>query len=140
MEGKKTVFISAYCQNTYQEDRIKNFVGSQSLQIVNPLFNVKKNGKKFSSLDHKIDKISSKEMGLISNADEIWILIGSLDSNLPESKIKMHAIDNYSKNLNKPLKYFYLYQSGRSMGKAKSLDRKEIFNSAFYKYLHEETN
>jgi hypothetical protein len=136
MKSKETIFISAYCQNTYQEDRIKDFVKSQDSKIINHLFNT--NIKFNKSLDNKLHNISLEDKDFISNSDEVWILIGSLDSNLPENKLKMYNIEEYSAILNKPLKYIYLHQSGRSLGKTKPIDRRKIFNSSFYKYLHKE--
>jgi len=134
MKNKKLIFVSAYCQNNYQEERIKEFVNCQDSKIINSSFNT----KGFNSIENNINKISSKEMNSISKSDEVWILIGSLDSNLPENKLKMHKVEEYSTILNKPLKYIYLYQSGIYTGKTKSIDKKEIFNSDFYKYLHME--
>lgn len=130
MEWKKGVFISAYCQNIFQEERIRNFVKNQGSKIMNPSFNVKGS----CSLGNTLDKISAKEMNFIYKSDEVWILIGALDSNQPENKLKMQKVEDYSKNIRKSLKYFYFYQSGNCMGKVKSIDRKEIFNSDFYKF------
>jgi hypothetical protein len=136
MNNKKLIFVSAYCQNSYQEERIENFVKSQVSEIINPLFNT--NIKFNKSLDNKLHNISQREKDFMYNADEVLLLIGSLDSNLSENKLKMHKVEEYSIILNKPLKYVYLHQSGCSMGKTKPIGRREIFNSSFYKYLHEE--
>jgi len=126
MNNKKLVFVSVYCQNDYQEDRIRNFVKSQDSKIINPHFNT------------NVRINPHYKNGLVSRADEVWILIGSLDSDSPENKIKMHTIEDYSIKLNKPLKYFYIYQSGSNVGKTKPLDRQRIFNSDFYSFLQEE--
>lgn len=130
MNNSKLIFVSAYCQNPYQEERIRNFVKNQDSKIINTSFNTRGS----SQLENKLDKISLKEESLISKADEVWVLTGSLDSNLPENKLKMHSVEDYSKNLSKSLKYFYFYQSGSCMGKAKLIDRREIFDSDFYKF------
>lgn len=149
MANKKLIFVSAYCQNSYQENRIKNFVDNQGFGIINTSFNInpkliptnefnqtRTRVKRVRSIDGELNKISSKEMNLISKSDEVWVLVGSLSSNLSENKTKMYLIDNYSKELNKPLKYFYIYQSGSKVGETKSIDRKEIFNGQFYAFLH----
>jgi predicted small secreted protein len=136
MERKKAVFISAYCQNGYQEDRIKKFVENKGFTIINTSFNVKGS----NPLENKLGKISLKEANLISKSDEVWISIGALDSNQPENKVKMSYIEESSMDLNKPVKYIYIYQSGLSVGKTKSITRGDIFDRAFYAFLHRSKN
>ena len=105
MDNSKLIFVSAYCQNPYQEERIRNFVKNQGSKIINPSFNI----KKFNSLDSKVDEISLKEIYSISKSDEVWLFVGSLDSNSPENKVRMYCIEENSTGLNKPLKYIYIY-------------------------------
>ena len=133
MKGKKLVFVSVYCQNYYQEERVKNFAKNKNSKIINLSFNTKNNKPNF--LENKLSRLCFNEKNFISRSDEVWILVGSLDSNSPENKVKMYSVENYSKSLNKYLKYFYIHQSGRYVGQAKSIERKEIFNQDFYNYL-----
>jgi hypothetical protein len=136
MNNQRLIFISAYCQNTYQEDRIRNFARNQDVDIVNPSFNVRDLSKrKSSSLDSRLNEISQKEVSLISKSDEVWLLIGSLDSNLPENKIKMHRIEESSIELNKPIKYIHISQTGRYVGNTRSIARRDIFDGYFYAFL-----
>ena len=141
MEIKKAIFISAYCQNTYQEDRIKNFVKNQGVGIINPNFNVRDlNNRKPSSIDYKLDEISQKEVNLISKSDEVWLLIGAFDSSSPEKKIKMHKIEYSSIELNKPIKYFHLSQTGRYVGNTRPIARGDLFDRDFYAFLRRSKN
>ena len=120
------VYVLSYCQNDYQRKRVRDFVEQQG-EIVNPEFGV----RYCDVLGHRKGSsrllVHDNESDLIKAADEVWFIVGkssvySFSGQFGDFKEFM----KFLRGSRKPRKYFKIAQTGKYVGRAKRITKKEL--------------
>lgn len=111
------LYIVSYCENHYQKSRVVNFVNSQGGYITNTSFSERDENLHLTLIDCK------KEV--MQKAEQVWVILpGVLYNQFYEG---VFLRERLAHELQLPLRYFKINQTGKYVGMVKEVKRKVLY-------------
>ena len=102
---RNKVYVATYYQNSYQRERIEEFVNTACIKLLNKGF--------------------EKSQGLLEKAKEVWIVLGKGQLHWLVSKLISYE-EHTAINLGISVRYFKINHRGKYVGKTREVERGEL--------------